>query len=74
MAAFLAFGVAAAALVVLLFGASFLAVGAREATMERVRAGAPTVKRWGGYVLIVVGGWFVVLGLWAETFARLFPV
>lgn len=61
-------------LVGLLFGASFVVVGARETTLERVRASAPTIKRWGGYVLIVVGVWFAALGIWAEAFANLFPV
>jgi hypothetical protein len=69
-----AFVAAAVVLVSLLFGASFVVVGARETTLERVRASAPTIKRWGGYVLIVVGAWFVALGIWADTFAALFPV
>jgi hypothetical protein len=66
--------VAAVVLVGLLFAASFLVVGAREKTLDRVRASAPAVKRWGGHVLIVVGAWFVVLGIWADAFAALFPV
>jgi hypothetical protein len=66
--------VAAVVLVGLLFAASFLIVGARETTMDRVRASAPSIKRWGGYVLIVVGVWFAALGIWAEEFADLFPV
>ena len=61
-------------LVGLLFAASFLVVGARETTLGRVRASAPAIKRWGGYVLIVVGAWFAALGIWAEAFANLFPV
>jgi hypothetical protein len=66
--------VAAVVLVGLLFAASFLIVGARETTMDRVRASAPSIKLWGGYVLIVVGAWFAALGIWAEAFADLFPV
>lgn len=65
---------AAVVLVVLLFGASLLVVGAREETLEHARASAPAVKRWGGYVLIVVGAWFMALGVWAEAFAEVFPV
>lgn len=65
---------AAVVLVVLLLGASFLAVGARETTLQRARASAPAIKRWSGYVLVLVGAWFVALGIWAEEFAGLFPV
>lgn len=42
--------------------------------MARVQAGGPTVKRWGGFVLVVLGAWFVAFGVFAHTFARLFPV
>lgn len=41
---------------------------------ERIGASAPTVKRWGGYVLVIVGLWFVALGVFADVFARVFPV
>lgn len=61
-------------LLVLLFAVTFLVVGARETVLAHARANAPAVKRWGGYVLIVVGAWFAVLGIWAESFAGLFPV
>jgi hypothetical protein len=32
------------------------------------------VKRWGGWVLILVGLWLMALGIWAGFFASLFPV
>ena len=41
---------------------------------KKLQAGAPTVKRWGGIVLVVLGAWFVALGVFAHAFARLFPV
>ncbi len=47
---------------------------ARERTVRSVQARAPSVKRWGGRVLVVVGGWFVLLGVFAGLFAELFPV
>ncbi|MGH3442911.1 MAG: hypothetical protein ACRDUY_12900 [Nitriliruptorales bacterium] len=72
--AFFAFGVAAAVLVVLLFAASLGVAVAQEAVVQRVRAAGPTVKRWGGWVLVVIGTWFVALGVFADTFARIFPV
>jgi hypothetical protein len=73
-AALAAFVVTATVLVGLLFAAALLVATAQQQTVERLRAGTPTVKRWGGWVLIAVGGWFVILGVWAEQFARLFPV
>lgn len=51
-----------------------LVAGAQEATVERLQAGSPTVKRWGGALLLVVGTWTFVLGLFAEAFATVFPV
>ncbi len=56
------------------FGAAFTVGWGQERTAERLRASAPSVKRWGGIVLMVVGLWFVLLGVFAETFARIFPV
>lgn len=42
--------------------------------VRRLRAGPSHVKRWGGYVLIAVGVWLLVLAVWAAFFARVFPV
>lgn len=47
---------------------------AQEGVTARIMTGAPTVKRWGGYVLIVVGAWFIALGVFADFFARVVPV
>ena len=69
-----AFAVAAAVLVVLAFGASAAVAVVQEAVASRLTAAAPSMKRWGGIVLVVVGLWFVALGLFAETFAEVFPV
>jgi hypothetical protein len=66
--------VAAATLVVLML---FLvsAIGtAQERVVSRLRASPAFVKRWGGWILVVVGGWFIVLAIWADFFARVFPV
>jgi hypothetical protein len=32
------------------------------------------VKRWGGWVLAGVGGWFIALAVFADFFADVFPV
>jgi TRAP-type C4-dicarboxylate transport system permease large subunit len=66
--------VAAGAIVLLAFAAAFAVALAKERVTERIRAGAPTIKRWGGYVLVLVGVWFIALGVFADFFARVFPV
>lgn len=70
----MAFATAAATLVALTFRLALLVAGAQEATVERLRACAPQIKRWGGAVLLVVGTWIFVLGLFAEAFVTVFPV
>jgi hypothetical protein len=42
--------------------------------VDSMEHGAPTVKRWGGRLLVVVGTWFVALGVFAEIFADTFPL
>lgn len=69
-----AFAVTGLVLVVLLFAAALVLASAHEEFGERLRVGAPTVKRWGGHVLIAVGVWLIVLAAFAGTFARVFPV
>lgn len=73
-AALTAFVTAGVVLVVLLFAAALTIAVAQEQVTDRLRAGAPTVKRWGGHVLIAVGAWLVVLAVFADSFATTFPV
>lgn len=61
-------------LVMLVFAAAFGVAHAQEATLERVTAQAPTVKRWGGRILIALGLWFLALAVFADAFAGIFPV
>jgi hypothetical protein len=35
---------------------------------------AITTRRWGGRILVLVGIWFVVLGVFADAFAGVFSV
>jgi cytochrome c biogenesis protein CcdA len=56
------------------FTAAFAVSSAEERTLQRIQAQAPTVKRWGGWILVVVGVWFLVLAVFADNFADLFPV
>jgi hypothetical protein len=74
VSALLAFLVAAAALVVLMFTLALVLAAAQERTAEALRVGAPAVKRWGGRILVVVGIWFLILGVFADEFAGVFPV
>lgn len=61
-------------MVVLMFGLALLIGAAQEHTVDRLKAGAPTVKRWGGRILFVLGLWFIALGVFSSFFADLFPV
>ncbi len=61
-------------LVGLVFTAAFTVASAEERTVERIKAQAPTVKRWGGWLLLAVGAWFLVLAIFADFFENIFPV
>ena len=61
-------------LVGLLFVAALVVARAQEGVVSRVQAHAPTVKRWSGVVLIVLGVWFLALVVFADFFADLFRV
>lgn len=74
LSAFFAFLVAAAALVVLVFTLALVLAAAQERTAEALRAGAPAIKRWGGRILVLIGIWFVILGVFADEFAGVFSV
>lgn len=47
---------------------------AQEQFVGVLRAGTTEVKKWGGRILILVGVWLVVIGIWADFFAQFFPV
>ncbi|MDP8978121.1 MAG: hypothetical protein M3N17_06025 [Actinomycetota bacterium] len=57
-----------------MFTAAFTVSRGQEATVARIQAGAPAVKKWGGAVLVAVGAWFVSLAAFADFFAGVFPV
>jgi hypothetical protein len=66
--------VAAGALVLLLFALALALATAQERTAEVMSAGAPAIKRWGGRILVLVGVWFLLLGIFADVFADVFTV
>lgn len=73
-AASLAFGVAALTMIALMFTLAAVIASAGERVGAAMRASTPTVKRWGGRILLLVGAWFLVLAAFARFFARVFPV
>ena len=73
-AAVVAFLVAAVAMAVLAFAAAALVALGQERLAQRVTEAAPAMKRWAGWLLVVVGAWLVATGVFARSFARLFPV
>ncbi len=46
---------------------------AQEQVVAKLRANTERVKAWGGRILVMVGVWLIVLGIWANFFARLLP-
>jgi cytochrome c biogenesis protein CcdA len=57
-----------------LFGLA-MAVGlAQEQVVSNLKRSTHAVKRGGGAILILVGAWLVILAVWADVFARIFPV
>jgi hypothetical protein len=57
-----------------MFALALTLAAAQERVAEALRAGAPAVRRWGGRILILLGIWFVVLGVFADEFAGVFSV
>lgn len=73
-AGFSAFLMASVVLVGLLFAAALGVAGAQDQTIKTIRAHAPRVKRWGGWILVAVGAWFLSLAVFADFFADIFLV
>jgi len=64
------FSTAALVMVILLFTTAMAVAVAGDSTLRRFRTSGPTVKRWGGRVLLVVGTWFIAVGLLAGPAGR----
>jgi hypothetical protein len=56
-----AFGLAAVIFVSLLIAASFMVSSITSAALKPIKMTGPAVRRFSGYVLLLVGGWFIVL-------------
>lgn len=67
--------IAAALMITLLIFTLALAIAfAQEKVVETLRSETVKVKRAGGWILIAVGTWLILLSIWAKTFTRIFPV
>ena len=58
----------------LILGAAIGVSLGQEATVEQLSAATPSIKRWGGWVLMAVGTWFILLSAFSGTFSNVFPV
>jgi putative Mn2+ efflux pump MntP len=47
---------------------------AQNRILQSLRTSPQRVKHWGGFILILVGSWLIVLAIWAGTFSRIFAV
>jgi hypothetical protein len=72
--AVVAFLAAAGVLALLVFAFALIVARAQQTTVQAIRARVGQVKRYGGYVLVAVGVWTVVLAIFADLAARYFPV
>jgi hypothetical protein len=72
--AFFAFAVAGLVIVLLLVAVSVGLAVMRESAVTALRGQGPRMKRWAGGVLLALGLWFIALAVWADFFARVFPV
>jgi hypothetical protein len=69
-----AFASAALVMVTLMFLLAFAIAFAQERVILAIRGQGVQIKRWGGWILMAVGFWFVVLAIFADFFSRIFPV
>ncbi len=73
-AAIFAFITASLVIIILMFVLALMIKGAQLGLVERLKLNAPNVKHWGGFILIAVGVWFIMLTAFVGFFEELFPV
>ena len=61
-------------MVFLMFALSLAVALAQSRFIDTLKVSVHEVKRWGGWILIVVGIWLVILGIWANFLANFFRV
>lgn len=50
-------------IVILLFVTALGAAFAQTTTLNQFKTAGPSVKRWGGRILVAVGSWFIFLAV-----------
>lgn len=70
----MAFGLAGAAIVALMFVLGFAVATAQDVVTWMADVGTSVVKRWGGRILVGVGLWLIVLAIGANVINRFTPV
>ena len=73
-AAFTAFIVAALTITLLMGGLATVIGTAQTRVVKALKASTYQVRWWGGWILILVGIWLIVLAIGAGFFARFLPV
>jgi len=58
----------------LIFFLSSLIAAAQDKVIAGLKEKAPLIKKTGGWILIFVGLWLLIISLRAGFFARVFPV
>ena len=71
MAAASAFGVAALTIALLMFGLAFAVATAQDGLVGRLETSTGAIKRYGGYVLVVVGAWFLLVSAFGDLLGEL---
>jgi hypothetical protein len=59
---------------ILMFALSLSIAFTRKRLIETLKAETVIIKKWGGRALIIIGLWLIILAVWADMFARIFPV
>lgn len=57
-----------------LFGLTTAVGLAQEQVVSNLKHSTHVIKRGGGAILILIGAWLIILAIWADVFARIFPV
>jgi len=73
-AAPVAFATAALTMTLLALCLAILVGTAQQRVVDALKGGTQRVKQWSGVILLLVGAWLIALAIWADFFARLFPV
>lgn len=61
--------------IIFVMGLLVILIGtAQNRVLQSLRTSPQRVKRWGGFILILVGSWLIALAIWADTFSRIFSV